>query len=101
MGGAGPPFSDVQTVFSNYGCTGCHGGSGGIDLGSYDGVIAGGNHGAAIVIGDSASSNLYLKMTDAAPFGSQMPTNGSGPVTAEDLAIVAAWIDGGAADTCP
>ena len=49
--------SQIQTIFTNN-CTGCHGGSGGLNLSSYDELMKGGNSGAVIKAGQA--SNLSL-----------------------------------------
>ncbi|MEC9072629.1 MAG: c-type cytochrome domain-containing protein [Myxococcota bacterium] len=93
-------FATVLAVLETYTCTGCHGGSGGLPLGSYEGVMGDGNNGPAVVPGDHLASNLYTKCSDDVPFGTQMPPGAPGPLTADDLQIIADWIDSGANETC-
>jgi len=94
-------WSVVDVIFANYNCTNCHGGSGGLSLTSYGGVMTPANNGVAVVAGDAASSNLYLKLLDSPPFKKQMPRNGPNYLTPEELLVVEAWIDLGATELCP
>ena len=86
---------DVQAVFDGS-CTACHSGASpqsglSLDEGeSYDatvGVSAGSN--TYISCGDAAGSWVYSRMKD----GTMPP--GDDDVSADELATVAAWIDGG------
>ena len=53
--------SEIQPIF-NASCTSCHGGAGGLNLSSYENVMAGGNSGAAVIPFDHASSLLWLNV---------------------------------------
>jgi hypothetical protein len=90
---------DVQPIFSDpaFGCTGCHGGSGGLSLASRQSLLKGGSHGPAVVAGNSAASNIVLKMGDTPPFGSRMPAGGA-RVPDSLVQRVRTWIDQGALD---
>jgi len=73
-------------------CAGCHGSeapAGGIDLSTYQGVLAGGNSGPGIVPGDPEGGTVVSKM------------GGSHPVvfTAQELEAVREWIAAGAPET--
>jgi hypothetical protein len=116
--GDGPGFSTTYAMFSE--CTGCHGGypiQGELDLSTEDiafsqlvDVPAAGIHCAdpphvRVVPGDVDGSLLYQKLSMTMDCGLGMPesegpfhpgANDVTPFTAEQLAIVAAWIDGGA-----
>lgn len=51
-----------------------------------------------VVPGDAAMSLLYLKVSEATPAcGARMPLTGE-PLSAEEQALVASWINAGAAD---
>ena len=74
-------------------CTSCHGAgmqSGGLDLSSYAAAVAGGDGGAGVVPGDSAASVIY-QIQEA---GGHL-----GQLSAEDIAVLGAWIDAGAPET--
>ncbi len=71
-------------------CTECHSGplaSAGIDLSSYDAIIASGT----VVPGNSQASSLFLEVSSG-----QMPPNQ--PLSTTDVAKIAEWIDNGAQD---
>jgi len=100
--------NDIAPLFSKYGCTGCHGGSGGLSLGTtpHKNIV-----GVAstqkpdlkrVEPGQPEKSMLYLKVEaktkgTAAPAGSPMPLN-SKTVSQEDLDKLKAWITEGAKD---
>jgi hypothetical protein len=85
----------VLPILTNYGCTGCHGGSGGLFVGTVAQLLTGGNHGPAVVAGDGANSNLIKKLGTPPPFGSRMPLGGSA-LPADTIAVLRTWIDQGA-----
>jgi len=72
-------------------CGTCHGSSssfGGLDLSSYESLLAGGVSGPSIVPGDSAASLLIIR---------QATGNHPGQLSGEVLALISEWIDTGAA----
>ena len=77
-------------------CGSCHGAGaveGGLDLATRETLLAGGSRGPAVVPGNAGASLLYrLAARLEEP---HMPAEGD-PLTAEELAAVAAWIDAGA-----
>jgi hypothetical protein len=73
-------------------CHGLEGRSGQLDLRTLPLLLAGGKSGPAIVPG-SAANSLLIKQLD----GGEMPPAGELQPTAEQLATLRAWIDGGAA----
>lgn len=105
------PYSEVQSVFNQYGCVGCHPGvNSALDLRageSYDNLV--GIEALEdptlyrVVAGDPSTSLLYLKLGgdpvvgDIPGVGTRMPPR-SPPVAEEDLATVRDWILGGARD---
>jgi Carboxypeptidase regulatory-like domain len=102
-------YSEVQSVFAEYGCTGCHPGvNSSLDLRegeSYDDLV--GIEALLdptlyrVVAGDPSTSFLYLKLggepatADIPAIGTRMPPRAS-PIAEEDLATVRDWILGGA-----
>lgn len=80
--------TEIQPIFDEN-CTSCHGGSGGLSLGSYDDVMAGGSSGDVIEPCDCESSYLWERV-DA---GTMPPT---GELPAEEVERICVWIDEGA-----
>ena len=86
---SGPVWEgEIAGIFESQ-CSTCHGDSamGGLNLTTYAGAIGGGESGAVITPGDSASSLLVVK---------QEAGDHPGQLTADELAQVKAWIDAGA-----
>ena len=85
----------IIPIFDAYGCTGCHGGNGGLYVGTVGQLLAGGLHGPAIVSGNAAGSVLIQKLSATPPFGSRMPLGG--PYLADStIAVIRTWINEGA-----
>ncbi len=78
----------------------CHGQAKSAELGtlSVEDLLEGGESGPSITACVAESSLLYEKCTAPPPFGNQMPTLGP-KLSAEELGILAAWIDQGL-DAC-
>ncbi len=76
-------------------CTSCHSGAGraGLKLDTYANAIAGGNSGPALIAGNPNGSLLMQRITGQVP--PQMPRGGGAPLSAADIALVAAWIQAG------
>jgi phosphodiesterase/alkaline phosphatase D-like protein len=86
---------DVRPLLVEFGCTGCHGGTSGLTVGSVASLLQGGNHGPAIIPGDGANSILVRKISPGPPFGNRMPQGG--PFMPEaNIATIRTWIDQGA-----
>ena len=95
--------SQIQTIIdANCTNSGCHtnGGAyqGGLDLSSYDNLMAGSNNGAVIVPEDHANSELYNRITLPESNQQFMPKNGS-PLLQSEIDLIAQWIDEGALET--
>jgi mono/diheme cytochrome c family protein len=76
-------------------CIQCHGQDstmGGLDLRTKDGLIKGGQHGPAVVIGKAAESSLYRHLTGQVQ--PQMPMGGR--LSDQQIVLIKKWIDGGA-----
>jgi hypothetical protein len=85
----------VVPILQRHGCTGCHGGSGGLTVTSVASLLAGGAHGAAVVAGQGSNSNLIKKLLAPPPFGSRMPQGG--PYLPDStITVLRTWIDQGA-----
>lgn len=89
--------TDIKPILTKYGCTGCHGGSGGLELGSAVQLVQGGMHGPAAVPGKADSSIIVMKISSTPPFGDRMPLGGS-KVVDEDAQAIKDWINQGAID---
>ena len=85
----------VLPILQQSGCTGCHGGNGGLTVGTVAQLLQGGIHGPAIVPGKSDSSLIIQKLSIYPPFGDRMPQGG--PYLPEaTISIIRTWIDQGA-----
>ena len=84
--------SDIQPLLSTY-CTQCHGFEGGLDLSSFQAVMAGGLSGTPVVAGDSDASLLVKRIEGTVP--PVMPSVGL-PLSADQISLVRRWIDEGA-----
>lgn len=82
----------VQPVWDDN-CTGCHGGSGGLFLGSYDLLMAGGSSGASVIPGNGTGSRVIERLRGTS--GSRMPMGGAA-IDAETIDLIETWIDQGA-----
>ena len=87
--------TDIQPIF-NQNCMSCHAGSyaGGLQLGSYAELMAGGNNGASVIPYDSENSILYQKISGNQIFGDQMPP--SSLMYISNIELIAQWINNGA-----
>lgn len=90
---------DIQPIFSQT-CLRCHGverPKGGLRLDTREHALRGGERGADIVPGRSAESRLIQVVARVVP-DLEMPPPGKGtPLTPEQIALLRAWIDQGAA----
>lgn len=87
--------TNILPILERYGCTSCHGGSGGLFVGSVAQLLQGGNHGAAIVAGNGSESNVIKKLSPNPPFGARMPQGG--PYLPDStIQVIKSWIDQGA-----
>lgn len=103
--------ADIAPILADS-CSQCHAGSGegqvtsGLDLASYQGVMAGTSYGPVVVPGNSMSSALYLTVAGATDPAIHMPPHhvgklamGSGePLSARQIESIRMWIDQGAKD---
>ena len=86
---------DIQPLFVGH-CYACHGlgkERGGLSLGKRSTAMAGGDHGPALIAGDSAGSALILRVTGATK--PAMPLNGEA-LSPEQIGLLRNWIDQGA-----
>jgi hypothetical protein len=87
--------ADILPVLVQHGCTGCHGGSGGLFVGSVAQLLQGGLHGPAIISGNGSGSNIIKKLSPNPPFGDRMPQGG--PYLPDStIQVIKGWIDQGA-----
>lgn len=85
-----PSFSGEVLPIFQANCSGCHGNSGGLNLASYETLMAGGRRGAVIVPGDAESSRLVQYVQSG-----RMPAGGDRLSDAEIQKIVD-WVNAGA-----
>jgi len=67
-------------------------------LDSYDGLMAGGKHGKALLPGKADSSLIIKKLLSPPPFGDLMPLKAKTPLAEDSIAILKKWIDQGGKD---
>ena len=82
--------TEIQPIF-NSNCTVCHGGSGGLFLSSYTGLMTGGNSGAVINSGNSAESYLWQRINNG-----EMPPGNNPDLSESEVNLIAQWINEGA-----
>ncbi len=99
-------WADMQVLFEENGCTGCHSNPGlsGLDLTSFDGFSAGGNIcGNNIIVGttlvDIITINNYNGCTSPIAFPSMNERVG-GALDTEELTMIQDWINVGAPYDC-
>ena len=85
--------TQIQEDIFDIRCTNCHvyGHNSGLDLESYDGVMAGGSSGAVIEPGDHANSYLWQRVHNG-----EMPPGNNPDLSADEIDLIAQWIDEGA-----
>jgi hypothetical protein len=89
---------DIKPILAKH-CTTCHGPQkrrSGLRLDSVTAARAGGDSGPALVPGKSGESRLIQAVTGGNDDVAAMPPKGP-PLRAEEIALLRAWIDGGAA----
>jgi hypothetical protein len=86
--------SHIKPLFVSYGCSGCHGGSGGLFVTPYANLFTTGDHKPVVVAGDT-NSVIIKKIEGIAGFGSQMPLGGP-MMTSGDLNTIILWVRNGA-----
>ncbi len=83
---------DVLPIF-NRSCVSCHGGTQGLWLNSYEGVMAGSQHGPVVVPGNPEESELYRRITGQKQ--PAMPLGGT-PLPQREIEVIRRWIEAGA-----
>jgi hypothetical protein len=86
--------NDVAPILAKN-CAQCHAATpamGNLDLRTRDSALKGGQHGPAIVPGNAATSRLYQHLTGQEQ--PEMPMGGR--LSDAEIAVIKAWIDGGA-----
>jgi uncharacterized membrane protein len=95
---AADPYLDVVQPLLERRCGSCHNADqleSGFNVATYESTLAGGDSGRVVVPGESASSELYRRISLDADDEEFMPAEGKTPLTAEQVAIVRWWIDAG------
>jgi hypothetical protein len=88
---------DILPIFTQHGCTSCHGGEAGLFVTTVEGLLEGGDNGPAIEPGDAENSLLIQKLSPDPPFGDRMP-QGAPPVPESQQNTIKQWINEGAED---
>jgi outer membrane lipoprotein-sorting protein len=86
------PYSVVAGIFQRS-CTGCHGTSGGLNMGSHGAIMRGGRSGPSVVPGEPDRSSLYLYVTGKRQ--PRMPKNAPA-LSQSDIDTIRNWIASGA-----
>ena len=81
--------SEIQPIFNSK-CIQCHGSSAGLNLSSYENLMAGSMNGDVIIPYDHAASELWKRVNSG-----QMPP-GNNDLTNAQVNLIAQWIDEGA-----
>lgn len=80
-------------------CQSCHGQKkheGGLALDSKDNLLRGGENGAVLMANDSKKSELYNRLVLPEGHKKRMPPKGRTPISADQIKLIAWWIDHGA-----
>ncbi|MDZ4783678.1 MAG: c-type cytochrome domain-containing protein [Planctomycetia bacterium] len=91
-----PDFNAVAPIFTKY-CVGCHNDGdreGKLTLESYDGLLAGGEHGAVVTAEQPDLSRMVRVITGKAE--PAMPPEGSEAPSQEEIQAIVAWVAAGA-----
>ena len=95
-------FADVVAPIVEKYCVECHGtkkSKGKLRLDSIDAMLKGGEEGPALSAGSSETSELVRRVRLPKDDDDRMPPEGKPGPTAEELAVIAFWIDRGASAT--
>jgi mono/diheme cytochrome c family protein len=95
-------YADVVVPIVEKYCVECHGtkkSKGKLRLDSIDAMTKGGEEGPALAVGSSETSELVRRVRLPKDDDDRMPPEGKPGPTAEELAIIAFWIDRGASAT--
>jgi len=87
--------NEIQTIFTEHGCSDCHGSMGGLSVATFDGLCDGGQNGQAIMPGNHANSLVWIWTNNGTmPYGSYSDLEDS------EQNALAAWIDSLPDDAC-
>ena len=92
-------FKDAVQPIVQSKCVSCHNAEkkkGGLLLTSYEEMLAGGKTKAGIIPGNTATSEIFRRITLPPSHKEFMPTGGKKPLTENQIAILEWWIDQGA-----
>src|SRR5712692_4482322 len=84
-------------IFENH-CTACHNPGkfkGNLKLDTYEGVLAGGKSGPVVLAANPGSSELLKRVHLPLEDKAHMPPKGKTPLTDDEMAVLAWWIDAG------
>jgi len=90
--------NDLVPLFRQYGCSSCHGGSGGLRVEPWVALVSGGSdHGPVVIPRRSGESLLRERLLPSTPVAQRMPQGGP-YLSPEPILLIADWIDQGARD---
>ena len=94
-------YSQIEPIFTDANCANgyCHGnGASGLYLDSYEGLMAGGNHGLSVIPSDAENSILVQKISPDPPFGDRMPDGNPTYFDShmDEFQLIVDWINEGA-----
>ena len=102
-GGRGTFYgAHIQPIFAQH-CVTCHGRNkhkANLRLDSFEAVMRGGKHGAAIKAGDAKSSEILRRVSLASSDNDFMPPERS-PLSPAEIKLIEAWVTSGASGTAP
>lgn len=94
-----PTYAAVLAPIFEKKCVSCHKPEkkkGELLMTSYEALLEGGDTGPSLVPGDLEKSELWRRITLSPDHDEYMPSDGKPPLTKEEVALVKAWIAGGA-----
>ncbi|MEO0472695.1 MAG: c-type cytochrome domain-containing protein [Bacteroidota bacterium] len=92
-------FADLVQPVLDAKCVSCHRAGkkkGGLRMDTPDQLLKGGKHGEAFVVGEKDESNLFIRVSLPEEDEDHMPPEGKTPMTEDEIALLAWWIDSGA-----
>ncbi len=90
--------TEIAPLLQSY-CSGCHGGkspAGGLAVGAYSALLKGGDTGPALSPGKPETSLLVHRISLPASDDDHMPPSDERQLSANDIALVTAWVAAGA-----
>ena len=91
-------FADIVPILDRFGCTSCHGGSGGLNVRPWTSLVAGNSDSGPVVVPrHSAESLMVVRLLPETPATLRMPQGGP-YLDTDQILLMADWVDQGALD---